>query len=74
MNISNLIEKLIAERLEHGDLEVTVWADHGQTNTLAHNVGVQYRDKDGEIIAHEDLEQYQDEPDCNPYTAVMEIS
>jgi hypothetical protein len=36
MNISNLIEKLIAERLEHGDLEVTVWADHGQTNTLAH--------------------------------------
>jgi len=70
MNISDLIAELQAELEVNGDLDVTVWADHGQHNEKACCVGVAYRDEDGETICEEDLEDSED----SDFEKVIEIS
>jgi len=58
MKTSELILTLNDLIDEHGDLQVTVYADHGQSNELAACVGMQYIDDDGEVYAEEDIEEF----------------
>ena len=51
MNISELIKELEELKEEHGDLEVRVWADHGQLCMDAYSVGIQWVDDEGETYA-----------------------
>jgi len=74
MNISELIKELEELKEEHGDLEVRVWADHGQLCMDAYSVGIQWVDDEGETYAIEDIEDPLEEMDKDDYKAVVEIA
>lgn len=74
MNISELIEELIELKEEHGDLDVTVWADHGQWNMKASAVGVQFRDENGDCVGEEDLDDEEEGFCREDYEKVIEVS
>ena len=74
MNISELIEDLQRVQQEHGDLEVRVWADHGQQCMSAWAVGTQWVDEDNETVADEDLNNPEEELCKEDYTLVLEIA
>jgi len=61
MNITEIIEALEEIREKHGDLEVHVWADHGQKCTEVWSVTETYVDSEGETIAEEDLHEFEPE-------------
>lgn len=46
MNVSTLILELQKFQEEHGDLQVRIHADHGQTPMTVCNVGLGYIDED----------------------------
>ena len=69
MKTSELIEELQEQLEKHGDLEVRVWADHGQQCMIAYAVGPHWVDDMGETYAEEDLDDYEDE-----LTKVLEIA
>ena len=68
MKISELIERLEKEKSEHGDLYVTVYADHGQSNESAHHITIQLVDEDGECYDEDDI------TDFEGLTKVIEIA
>jgi hypothetical protein len=70
MLISDLIEELKEIKKAHGDLEVYVYADHGQDCTEAYAVGTQWVDEDGETYAEEDLHEFEDDE----LTLILEIA
>ena len=74
MNITELIEELVEAREEHGDLEVRIWADHGQQCMPADGVGPQWVDDEYECIADEDIGEGDDQYSEEDYTRVIEIS
>ena len=69
MKTSELIKELEQLMSIHGDIDVTIWTDHGQSNTNAYYIGIQYVDEDGETYADEDLNDF--EPGA--FTKVIEI-
>ena len=72
MTLNELIEKLQQLQAEgYGELNVYLWADHGQTPSRVHCTGLSYIESEGYIedfIHPDDLEDY---PDAIP---VVEIS
>jgi hypothetical protein len=68
MKLSELI-KLASEYLkEHGDLDVCVYADHGQSTEFANFCGIQYLNEDNEAVHEDDIDDYDD------LTKVIEIA
>lgn len=58
MNVSELIKRL--EEIENKDLEVKVFADHGQLAFTAYSVTEEIVDDEGEIIYPDDyLDDYE---------------
>ena len=74
MKIRELIRELQSALEKHGDLEVAVWADHGQTCQNAWAVGVQFRDNDGETVTEEDLDDPEEELCRDDFQKVLEIA
>ena len=70
MKVSELIEELLELKELNGDIEVHVWADHGQNCMEAFAVGTQYVDTDGETLAEEDLDKFNEDD----YSKVIEIA
>lgn len=70
MKASQVIEELQNLIQKHGDLEVTVYADHGQMESGAYSVDLAYADEDRESINPEDVENY----DHDEITKVFSIS
>ena len=68
MNISELIAELEELKTIHGDLQIHVWADHGQSCTKAYSVGMQHIDEDFEVYADDDLD------DVTDFTQIIEIA
>ncbi len=60
MNISELIKELETIKEEHGELDVTIFSDHGQWNTPADCIGIQYIDDGHDVYAEEDIVDYDD--------------
>jgi len=56
MKVSEVISALEEQKRIHGDLEVIVYADHGQTGTRAYSVCPCYCDEDGETQPIEENE------------------
>ena len=54
MKASELIRSLTAIMKHEGDLNITIWADHGQTSTPANGVGTMLADTDGEVYNTDD--------------------
>jgi len=73
VNTSELIEKLSILQDVHGDLPVTIWADHGQSSEDAWSVAANYRDSDGDVISDEDYRRL-DEEDQEDYELVVEVA
>ena len=73
VNTSELIEKLSILQDVHGDLPVTVWADHGQSSEEAWSVCIQYRDLEGDVISDEDYQEL-DEEEKEDYSLVVEVA
>jgi hypothetical protein len=70
MKVSEVIEQLEEQKRIHGDLEVIVYADHGQTGTHVYSVCPCYCDEDGETQPIEE-----DEEDlCHGMELVIEIA
>ena len=74
MNISELIEELEEAKEEHGDLEVRVWADHGQACMPAYSVGPSWVDDEYETICDEDMGNPEEEFCRDDFTRVIEIA
>jgi hypothetical protein len=74
MNISELIKDLEEALKDHGDLDVHVWADHGQQCMKAYSVGPQWVDDEGDTVCDEDLNNPDEEMCKDDYTFVLEIA
>ena len=72
MNISELIKDLEEVKEEHGDLDVRVWADHGQWCMKAFAVGPQWVDENGDTVCQEDIDDGEYEAD--DFIRVVEIA
>ena len=59
MKVSDLIKELEELQQEHGDLEIRVWSDHGQSCMRAAGVGLQMVDEDGETYHEDDWSDYE---------------
>jgi len=60
MKISEVITALEEEKRIHGDVEVIVYADHGQMGARVYSVCPCYCDEDGETMSIEDEENIHD--------------
>ena len=74
MNISELIDDLTELREAHGDLDVAIWADHGQQSELAGGCCLRWIDEDGETYADEDMNNPAEGYDKDDFNHVVEIS
>jgi hypothetical protein len=57
MKVSKLIESLQEVEKEHGDIQVTVFADHGQTECRAVHTSIEYLGEDGEAYCLQDINE-----------------
>ena len=60
MKAKLIAKEILALQKEYGNLEVYVYADHGQTPEESFQVDIGYINGDGEQIASEDVEETAD--------------
>ena len=70
MKVSDMIQKLEQLKSEHGDLELYVFADHGQQLMRGYSVAYSYIDSLDEYMPEECHEDDLDE-DCEHYKVVV---
>jgi hypothetical protein len=74
VKVSELLVELEELKAAYGDLDVHVWADHGQQCTDSFSCGIQWVDKDGDVTCEEDLDDPEEELCKEDYTQVIEIA
>lgn len=70
MKVSEMIQKLEQVKSEHGDLELYVFADHGQQLMKGCSIGYSYIDSLDEYLPEECAEDDLDE-DCEFYKVIV---
>lgn len=59
MKTSEMIQELQKSLAEHGDLDVRVWADHGQQALTAYQISCTFVDNEGQEYDDEDAKEYE---------------
>lgn len=61
MCTKQLLERIQKLQEEHGELNICIYADHGQQAEYVYSADIAYVDSDKEVIHEDDMEDYDED-------------